>query len=137
MLCDEGSGYSSSVTTEISIPILSLLNVYSITQSTLSNCSLCIHKLFKTWIWSNRLRVYTLTSGPAKALHQLVRPNLTLRTIQVNAWAPIILPLLISFFYQLYYSVISLTGLKSHCHSIYYLTFCTTNILYAYCVGGQ
>ena len=38
--------------------------------------------------------------------------NLTLRAIQLNTWAADNLPMLISFLYQLYYNVISLTGLK-------------------------
>ena len=45
-------------------------------------------------------------------LHSWSGQNLTLSTIQLNEWTPITSPLLISSFYQLYYNVISLTGLK-------------------------
>ena len=83
------------------------------------------------WLSQQQVQILLLLCQSWRKLSssELVRPNLTLSTIQLNAWAVITSPMLISSFYQLYYNVISLTGLKSHYHSVYYLDFCTTEYL--------
>ena len=57
----------------------------------------------------------------------LVRPNLTLRINHLNAWVVDNFTTVGIFFYQPYYNVISLLGLKiTHIHSVYYSAFCIT-----------
>ena len=54
---------------------------------------------------------------------QLVRPNLNMRTMQLNAWVDDNLMNIEIFFYLLYYNVITLKCKKITLHSVYHLAF--------------
>ena len=48
------------------------------------------------------------SAGPEECLHNWSGQNLTMRTMQLNAWVADSIMILKSFFYLLYYSVITL-----------------------------